>query len=209
MKKILIIDDNADVNHLNTGISFLNQLPDSLKQLFDLMTNLSNAVRITDQHEISLSFPENEYLWVFFHDSFRDKFLDESQLSDLKGKFKNMITFSGGIESIGYHVKATSRELLFSRLEEAAAVYAETGHFPVKYLCNNNAHKYYVLIDHLLQLIDQNKKDLFLNSKELKFLLKKLNYSELDIATGIIPSYEKMSIDDLFEKIENWKFKRF
>lgn len=208
MKKILIIDENITSRQDGTGLQFIDNLPNELKSYATLFTTITDALNFEDRNSIKLNFNPQEYFWVFFHDSYKDKTLDEGQLVSFKQQVPRLIIFSGGKERIGFHLKATTRDLLFNRLRSALEVYAETNLFPVKYLCNVDTQKYYILIENLEKLLDVNDIQGFIRSNELKTLLLKLNYSESDIDTQILPKYSTLSANDLYEKLNNWKSKK-
>lgn len=207
MKKILIIDEKKEKRDDGTGIQFLGQLPDHLAKLITLETNLANSIEMLNENEIRPIFNPPDFEWVFYHDSYQEKNLDAGQLESFKSKVPNLIVFSGGKEDVGYSIRSTTRELLFSKLQNALQAWLETGYFPVRAVCDANISFYYPVIEKLEDyLIDGNKHG-FLQSRELIILLKKLNYSESDIQDKILPGYTKMDIIDLFKKITGWKSK--
>lgn len=207
MKKILIIDEKKEKRDDGTGIQFLSQLPDHLAELIILETNLANSVELLNEDEVKLIFNPLDFEWVFYHDSYQEKNLDAGQLESFKSKVPNLIVFSGGKEDVGYSIKSTTRELLFSKLQNALQSWLETGYFPVRSVCDYNISFYYPVIEKLEDFLEDGDKEGFLKSSELKIILKKLNYSEVTITEKILPRYAQMNIIDLFKKISEWKSK--
>lgn len=207
MKKILIIDEKTTPRDDGTGFQFLGQLPDHLAELITLETNLANCVEILNENEVRVIFNLSDFEWVFYHDSYQEKNLDAGQLESFKSKVPNLIVFSGGKEDVGYSIRSTTRELLFSKLQNALQAWLETGYFPVRSVCDYNISFYHPVIEKLEDFLMDGDKEGFLKSRELIFLLKKLNYSESAIQDRISPRYTELTIIDLFKKISDWKSK--
>ncbi len=207
MKKILIIDEKKEKRDDGTGFQFLGQLPDHLAELITLETNLANCVEILNENEVRVIFNLSDFEWVFYHDSYQEKNLDAGQLESFKSKVPNLIVFSGGKEDVGYSIRSTTRELLFSKLQNALQAWLETGYFPVRSVCDYNISFYHPVIEKLEDFLMDGDKEGFLKSRELIFLLKKLNYSESAIQDRISPRYTELTIIDLFKKISDWKSK--
>jgi hypothetical protein len=207
MKKILIIDEKKEKRDDGTGIQFLGQLPEHLAELITLETNLANCVEVLNENEVRAIFNPSDFEWVFYHDSYQEKNLDAGHLESFKSKVPNLIVFSGGKEDVGYSIRSTTRELLFSKLQNALEAWLETGYFPVRSVCDYNISFYHPVIEKLEDFLMDGDKEGFLKSMELIFLLKKLNYSESAIQNRILPRYTEMAIIDLFKKIRDWKSK--
>jgi hypothetical protein len=207
MKKILIIDEKTTPRDDGTGFQFLGQLPDHLAESITLETNLANCVEFLNENEVRVIFNLSDFEWVFYHDSYQEKNLDAGHLESFKSKVPNLIVFSGGKEDVGYSIRSTTRELLFSKLQNALEAWLETGYFPVRSVCDYNISFYHPVIEKLEDFLMDGDKEGFLKSMELIFLLKKLNYSESVIQNRILPRYTEMTIIDLFKKISDWKSK--
>lgn len=206
MKRILIIDDKLESID-GTGRLFMENASESVQNIVHFVNKLSDYSEVKNNYEIHFDFDLDDYLWVFFHESYRDNKLDEILVSSFKAQIKNLINFSGGKESIGFHLKATTRELLFKRLNDAILVYEQTGLFPIKYLCNINYGKYYFLTEYLLSLLENGNINAFLKSRELVLLLKIMNYSDDYINKNILPNYATLSLDELYKKMDVFKSK--
>lgn len=207
MKKILIIDEKKEKRDDGTGIQFLSQLPDKLAELITLETNLVSSVELLNETDVALKFQPSDFEWVFYHDSFQEKNLDAGQLECFKRKVPNLIVFSGGKEDVGYSIRSTTRELLFSKLQNALQAWIETGYFPVRSVCDYNISFYHPVIEKLEDFLMDGDKEGFLKSRELGMLLTKLNYPQATIRDKILPRYAEMDIVDLFNKISDWKSK--
>jgi len=206
MKKILLIDDSTAGTE--NGTAFLKQHP-NLSHLIDVMTDLSLFFINDSPNSNNFHFDENVYEYVLLHDTFHSDYLNASQIQRFRASISNLIVFSGGIEATGFHLRATSRALLFQRLHNALITYQETNLFPIKYLCDNNLGIYYLVCDELISLIQNNDKELFLQSHLLMKLLLKLNYTPEQINDKILPNYRTLLNEALIDKLRNWKFKNF
>ena len=189
MRKILLIDDSTA--GFENGSSFLNQHPE-LSHLIDVMKDLNLFCRNDCPNSNSFHFDENVYEYVFLHDTFHSNLLNDAQVQGFRNAISNLIVFSGGIEAIGFHLRATSRILFFQRLFNALLTYQETNLFPVEYLCNKELGRYYAVCDRLIALLKNNDKNTFLDSHLLVKLLGRLNYTPEQINDKIIPKSARL-----------------
>ena len=204
MKKILIIDEKLE--HADgSGFEFTNTLNCKLDNYVDFFIDLSNCIKIINPNEVDLLFNQDDYDWILFHDSYHDHNLDYGQMTDFKRKAGKVVIFSGGVETIGFKQKVTSRIKLFSILEKALLAGLEYDIFPIKCLFDNNINLYYPILDQLEDFLLQGDKQSYLGSTQLNFILRKMNYSQEDINNSILPNFTNFTAQQLNEKIELWR----
>ena len=204
MKSILIIDDklaHAD----GTGTEFYNKLPLILQQYVKVDKSITNTITIVDENSVRINFEPTDYQFVFLHDSYNDKNLDEGQLASFKRQVNNLILFSGGKEPNLLN-RSTSRSYLFSSLRRALEASIESGYFPIKSLFDMNYQVYYPILDKLEDMLLESK-ETFIKSSELKFFLKILHHAEYEIDNEILPHYLTLTPQILNQKIEDWRRK--
>jgi hypothetical protein len=166
LKKILLLDDKP--HHVKgCGVNFIEKLVPQLSEYIHFVSNLKDIANFQNEKCI-LKIDISEYIFFLFHVNYTDSLFTGTEQALLREEFGNtMIGFSGdGQIEEGYNL--TSRELIFSRLDDILACYHITGQIDFKAFFNPNAKLHNRLLDDMVEVLVVQEKSGFLESKELK-----------------------------------------
>lgn len=199
-KKILLLDDK--INHVRgCGFAFVKELDEQLLEYIHFVSN-PNEIAEFDNETCTLKIEISEYICLLFHNSFNDGLFTGTEQDLLREKFgKMMIGFSGDgqIEEIK---SSTSRELVFSRLKDILIAYRHIGKIDLKALYNPYTKLQNKLLDDLNEVLVNQEKSGFLESKELK-IWSHIKGSELE---KLKANLSGLTEEEIIDRIENnWR----
>lgn len=199
-KKILLLDDKT--NHVRgCGFAFMKDLNPQLSEYIHFVSN-PNDIADFQNETCVMKIEISNYIFFLFHDSYRDGLFTGTEQALLREKFgRNMIGFSGEgqIEDVN---NFTSRELIFSRLEEILAYYHITGQMDLKAFFNSNARLQNGLLDDMIEVLVGQEKSGFLESKELE-IWSHIKGGDLE---KLKTNLSALTEEEIVDRIENsWK----
>lgn len=199
-KRILLLDDKT--NHIRgCGFTFMKYLNPQLCDYIHFVSS-PNEIAHFENEKCFLKIEISDYVIFIFHNSYNDSLFTGTEQALLREIFgKKMIGFSGDgqIEEVN---SVTSRELIYSRLEEILVYYHITGQMDLKAFFNPNAKLQNGLLDDMIEILVGQEKSGFLESKELK-IWSQIKGSDLE---KLKKNLSILTEEEIVDRIENnWR----
>jgi hypothetical protein len=202
LRPILLIDDKSEGQF--RGEVFMQELSNELQQLVDFHMDINKLIVKSDEWSVDLLFDPKKYVGVFLHHSYKDPLINESQLSDLRDKLRNLdlIIFSGGMDT-NLSTKMVRRESLFGySLKPALDSYFKIGVFPTSYLFGGNINRFYPIIDEMHQILEEEGKDRLLSHKSFEIYASICGWD----LNSVQKNYkERLTEEQIADKINEWR----
>lgn len=202
LRPILLIDDKEDGQF--RGKVFMQELSIDLQLLVDFHMNVNQLIITSDEWSVEVLFDPKKYVGVFLHYSYEDPLINESQLSDLRDKLKNLdlVIFSGGTET-NPSTKQVRRESLFGNfLKPAIDAYFKMEVFPTSYLYGGNINRFYPIIDEMYQVLEDEGKDTLLSHKSFEIYASICGWDLHSVQKNY---KERFTEEQIADKINEWR----
>jgi len=202
LRPILLIDDK-EVGQFR-GKVFMQELSNDLQLLVDFHVDVKQLIKTSDEWSVEVLFDTKKYVGVFLHHSYEDPHVNESQLSYLRDKLKNLdlIIFSGGTET-NPSTKQIRRESLFGNfLKPAIDAYYKIRVFPVSYLYGGRINRFYPIIDEMYQVLEDEGKDSLLSHKSFE---KYASICDWDLHSVQRNYRVRFTEEQIADKINEWR----